>query len=768
MAYDQKFNILSKGERLPYVPSQEPFATGPLGFSAGENLEFINGAYTPRGGSRAIHAAPSVGTNVGGAVIGSYVYNAMLSGGFVTLWERLVSGGSWVQINGSSGAYGDTRLSEPTGLINFSGFASQGGTPVIIIQDGINTPLQYVQNFGANTCVKCNTVDAPKSWPVVWSCVSGLTMSAGTDTDDSNLKAAVTAGVWRFSTTGAVAVGEKARVTNTNVNFSTGKQVWIVIKNYDPIWVDSVKWRLVSTGPTTFDLPLYPVVVLTNIPGLAILAFDVQQENLSSVIGIEMEATKALASGLSVDVYAVCASGNVRGTGEYTVSYSTKNGASESQGITLPNEGVKVLPGAVMPDGFRLPISPDLYYQTEQVVKSSLEALTGVSTCIIYRQDPGDDQAYSVIALTMSEFSGSWALTANFATKQYTYTDNVLAEDKLYWSPAPSEWNEAIPIGVSYSDAGRHYVGTRVASGSRYGQSIKVSDQNMFWRFRSVTLNFDPDEGYEKRLTGTEKAVAFQASSTSTVGRPEVFGITDFGAQTVGPVSSKISSVGGAGAIVEHEGPIYYVTADSQIAVLQANSERISRGRVDSLITLPLKASAASFGERVYFAFGTTVLVWSVRDRDWEPRHTYATGIGTLIQDPTRANLWAITTGGAFIALEDRTIATDLTLAFNCSLTTGLFCVTEQDKSVTLRFMEVLMSSATTITTARIPLSGSTISGSIVNTASTPMWRQEVITTPVEAKGTALQARITFAAAVGLELYGWRIEVDGMEPDADA
>ena len=743
--------ILNKGKFYGIAPSAEPFAIG-ANIQSVENLRFDGNSYKSRGGSSGIHATPAVGTFVGGAVIGSYVYVGILVSGNVEVYARTVTGGSWVLITASAGYYGDTRLSNPARWLSFSGFSIGGGT-VISIQDGTNPPLWYVEGGAAGSAVPSESLTAPIPWPVTFGASAGLDVNGGGTTSDSGgtLTTSISSG-WVFTSVSAL-TAEYAQVVTTGVAFPSARQVWIIVKDVSQEVLDllttSLEFQLVDGSGPVITLPKESVRVLTSVPGVDILAFDVQQETIGTITGLRLRVTVSVPS-FTLKVIGVCSGGVVSGDAKYKASYLRATGASESAGVQLEVEGATTLTGMVPQSGFRAPLSSGLYYQTTQNVKASPDALTGASAVNIYRRDPRDEDFFRVDSLAASQYSGSWSYTANFSTRAYNYTDSVRTEDKSFKVAAPSENNAPIPIGAGFSAAGRHYVGGSFILGQK---GISVSDKNYPWRFRYINNAFNLEEGYSIDLDADEDVVGFATSSSSNIGSPVVYGLTTKGIYAILPVSSRISSVGAACYGVDYDGPIFFFTADNHCAVLSSRTQRISQNRVESYITDVSRVSVAAFRERVYFCTPGRNLVFNIRQGDWESADPISS-LAMVTTDASKKNLYGFSTAGAFWKLEDSSIDTDFAGAVTGFIETGLIS-DGQEESWARRFM-LLGQYPNNVTTTRTPASGSASAGTITGNADTPAWYFDE---NAEVHSVGVKLKVATTLDTDFRLYQWDAEL---------
>src|SRR5690606_12486261 len=100
--------------------------------------------------------------------------------------------------------------------------------------------------------------------------------------------------------------------------------------------------------------------------------------------------------------------------------------------------------------------------------------------------------------------------------RRATFTDTVAASDKDFSKPAPSAFNQSVPIGKGgISAGGRHYVGGISATSSRTG-TVFVSDKDFPFRFREVATSGE-EAGTSTRLAAGEEILAFAPVVSSII-----------------------------------------------------------------------------------------------------------------------------------------------------------------------------------------------------------------------------------------------------------
>lgn len=774
----KKHTFIPRGSFMPLRASADPFAIRE-GLYISENSRFESGCYTGRGGLSYYDSGVTVGpdsdtrTCVGAAYLeGEFHVAAKDGSGNVDIYVLNESGNSWTRVTASSGAYGDTRLDQPATRVSFSAVNVGNGT-LYVAQDGVNAPLYYYGNHIAGyTAFFAGDIEAPEPWQVLLRPKAGVDISGGTNTNGTDIDVSATAGVWRYVTTGAVTAGDSAYMTQTGVSFSSG-QVWVVCgsttEGFNPEWVQGCKFIL-RLAAGTHEFEGKPYVAFTNVPGIVILAFDSTDLGTATVTGLEIEAVNALSSGLTLDVYALCDAGVVPGGMQYTGSY-VKSLVNESRGQALPIEGDLELPGATMPETFRVPNDSALKYQPRIVVTVSPEYTSGVNGANIYRQDAEDDKAYFARGLTTATYSGSWGYAAAFSTGRGTIDDTTAPESKDYTFEAPSAFNQNAIKGISFSAGGRHYIGSLDPS---YPSQVWVSDLNQGSRFRGVTQDFGLEEGFVVRMEQGETSRAFVAMSGSVIGSPSVYHFTDSGMYSIGPVSAKIGGVGAAGiSAVERDGEVWVATEDNQCTNVRGAILPDSKYKVDTLFAGDLSESSAAYcNGRFYFKTPQGVVVYNRDYRDWESLD-FNTSISSgqqvyqLVQDPTASRIFAVSNSGRAYVYDTPGEDEDNGDGYNVRLGTG-YVATFSDRKVSARRMDILASGGRAVTTRRKDPAGNSEDGATGAGASTPMWRYDADSeTPVGTDDVALRFEVEWLHADGFKFYEGRIELDGHEPGPD-
>lgn len=699
------------------------------------------------------------------------LFVALSNGTYVSIWVSTNGGTSWTNISPTSGAWGDTRLSD-VGPVYFSLINDKGSTSYdcLIIQNGVDSPRVYSTNKGMSVSAPdTTTIDGYVTYgfrgydqfATAPTCVASGGSAVTTPTYNGQsyvqLKFNSTATTTANITVQLASVTGSLKVPLAVPTGSAYPQWQFLVApqkadgTYDPLWrnvkievsdaaLGSPTWLTVYDGSqnvvtATDDQTNYLIAVpATTFSGINIGTYKFR---------FTWNSSTAPGHDFYMNVYLVAMSGSQQGTTAYSLAL-----ASSSTRTIAPS---KVITRKIIPSfcGITLPIATTHYYQL--TVGWSYPSFTAPYDYVnIYRNDVGSNGYYYATQIQAYAYSGSWSSTGTSSWIDGDLTVSNVTTD--YTREAPWENSQPLPVGTAMAALNNRLM---VCGGNRFYYSDDVNPFvfSKLVRYDTSGNAIATSSGSFSRTGETFQqivSVGALSSSSEQLGTPQTgamtcYVLTDKGCYAlsgfnalslnktinVGPGTRSPFSV----AVIRNS--FYYLDDQYQVRMCQyGQTKAISKYLVDDWTkAIPQSrvqwVSGACVDERYYMAFtpvsgstNTRVLVWN-DSIGWESVDRSATPVqGFRTYYDTTANrtkLLAFSTTGLFeysqpglttefgAQITSRIEGSQYTNAFNSINFGGLYAMVDYDASGTMTFSTISVNgpSAGTITASTVPLAGS-------------------------------------------------------------
>lgn len=594
-------------------------------------------------------AAPNSGSDtfLGGTIVNygdeSVAFCATSNGGNMRVYSNTTSSGawqSWVERTGTSGQWGNTRLTAP-GKAFFAPLPGYDGTSAVLVQGG-SAPLYIPINGSTETAVKVEEYDAPPSgyYPTAGfsEFLTVSTSAATASSSGANFVASISGSspnqtfLWTFGSGYAVSDSATCTLDAGTFAFDSGAQAILILDLSEVRILDSVKIELTDgTSYYTVHDPANGLDnrVLVDVVGETyVVAFGISEHgSIANVRGLRVTVTSLRVSdAATMRVRGIMCGGYVPGTAQYATSFTNVYGAGtpysgwESPGVvmrigeaevvttvTTGSLGQSVLAkggkaanassyyGASVPDGFSFPISGEIYYEMSVPVfaPSSTDAAKGSAYVNIYRKDPGETSFTLVNYMQVAEYASStWrTLSSVFGGttawgERATYTDGTRPEDKSLQYEMPDGLSSPPPAGgpMVFADKRLMVAADQGSGDPKQRNTVWVSWEDAPLRFRAVSDVNNRRSGYSARI-GSEQITSFAKVSASAIGRDSTYVFTDRAMYSL--LDGRVSYIVGKGAVaqtVDVDNNIYSLDYDFQLNRTGATTVPVSRYEVDSQI----------------------------------------------------------------------------------------------------------------------------------------------------------------------------------------
>lgn len=639
-----------------------------------QNVRPGNGVLTVRNGTVSLGTILASGTFRGcwtTYILGSYtMFVAVKSGSAVRVYYS-TTGASWTEATTSSGAYGDTRLSDTGELVHFALVKDPlDSEPCVVVNDGTSDP-RVIQL--TTSCAKHVAVEAPtatRDFPVRLTFQDFLPLKDAANTTYVVSTAAEFNGADATLTGGASTTDNVIRITidstansdeTVRVNFAAAKdlnggQFCVGLDTaYIEFW-DRVKLDIVSGStvvhtlwdPTNPSTTSAPVPVPCDLSQKTLWMFDVQglvNNTTTSFDGIQLTYKNSVGpaptSDQTADIFLLAVTGKESGQTQWAITTKNSGSRAESPGVVfsvyeteeIRNLGGPTLAGLKIPNDERIKFRYRIPYKNV----STTERDAGVNYHLIYRKRPEDFQFTHYATEVTSTYAGSWSY-ASSGTDVKFYVAN-LGLDYEGRVALPDGLHKPIPKGRGTEFLnGRLFVG-----GTVNGQNtILFSEYGHPFRFREVT-RFDEAGNVDEyspsfiRLNNEiPQRIIGITGARSGVGNGMIF--TDQAVYSFyGILTSQISQAGRIApwgtvspfSVVEHEGAVFWLARDMQVRRIAGGTDEISAGVVaDEFRGIPASRRKFVFGawfDQMYRlaytpsgqSLNTKVLVWDARTGAW-------------------------------------------------------------------------------------------------------------------------------------------------------
>jgi hypothetical protein len=547
--------------------------------------------------------------------------------------------GTFAEQTASSGAYGDTRLSDSTNPVHMCVVQDKrDGANFLVIQNGVDYPLVY---DGAGNIAFHRPIEFPSGGhdlKTVPTMAGYFLVSTTTRPTYTNL----TAGKFSLSDTGtspnySILVTVDSTWTTsadtgkalfaTPVDLSQSPQLVFAVETDVLNFMDSLKIE-VSEDDATY----YTVWDPTDAKYKRTRAIEYDANTSRELFGFNIDAIRtnltavdwirfswvgtAPAADITMKIHMIAASGAVRGKARHKISYQNSVSRAESIGqliTTVEPARIKDLGGPDM-DGSRLPNSDEIFYNYKLYYQNTGtgDRDLGVNMLNVYRKDYGEARYAWVGDETIASWGGaSWAFTTGNALEVQTFTDDLPASGKDWRNEAPPAEHIPIPkgTGMIFSN-GRFFVGSVDNPGVYFSRRYRP------FRFLHVHPAGDPDAG-SSFLTPGDNVVAFAAVATSVVGSNTIYTFTESKVLEANGISTnslmRMALVDDNGtkspfSVAVGHGSVYYADTNLQIRRIGATIDDLSRLTVDDkLKAIPASrrawVSGAYHDERYHLAY---------------------------------------------------------------------------------------------------------------------------------------------------------------------
>jgi len=552
-----------------------------------QNLRYSDGALTARQPTvdRSVTGLPSGSSRARGLWCGNlngtqYIVAACYDGSKVGLYVS-TNGTSFSAITASSGAYGDTRMTDTSVPVSFCVVNDPvDGKDYLVVQNGTDSPRVYSPTAANSQYVRIHSaITAPSSLssysPTISApCYANLTTGVtATPTGATFSGLAYTADFtngpsfvkWTFGNQTAADTG---LIQFTAVDWSSATQMCLafgmnqsgsfnfLLSQFKVEIYDGVGGYQTVYDPTSGS-NAYNWVETTTQAGvsswkyLSLFTFDVSALTRTSVSRIRLTA-KYTSTYTSMNVWLAAIFGGIATGAWYLSDQSTLVTSSSSYLVTYMNSGSRAESAGVVispPTGGSKPLWTTLgsndwsnytssygsvYLPINTKVRFSLripfvncstsDRDAGVDTINIYRQDPGGNLYYFATSASMATWGGAtWAYVNTGGTGVY-YTSDATGPNGLTVSRvAPDAYSITMPAGTAMVVAnGRSFVGS--------GSATYVSEYQAPWRHRSFLAwsGGQPVERSATKITFSgEQMVGYASASSSALGSSTVFAFTD-------------------------------------------------------------------------------------------------------------------------------------------------------------------------------------------------------------------------------------------------
>lgn len=685
--------FLGPGDFKGIMTARTPMALPSGFFQDVKNLRAGEGIPRVRNGTQSLGTVIANGTLRGawqGYILSAYTMVVAVNVSSALRVYYSTDGATWTESTAASGAYGNTRFTDPSDTVQFALVKDPLDTePHLVMVSGVGTSANYPLVFRpTGNAVKHEPVTAPtlvRDFPVQQTFQSyfplsnsaNTTYTVSTAAEFNMADATVTGGaastdnVVRVTIDSTVNSDETARVTFASSIDANGGQLAIGLDtSYIEFW-DRVRVRLMSGGsavltvwdPASTATTSAPVPVPVDLTQKTLWLFDLKtlvQNTTTNFDGIElmwdMSIGAAPATDQTADIWMIAVTGKEAGGTQFGVSYMNSGSRAESAGVvysTYKTEEIRNLGGPTY-NGLRLPNDERVLFKFNlpYLNTSSAERDKGVDRLMVYRKRPEDYRFTYYGQTTLATWGGaSWAYSSSGTdVKQHTansgfdYDGAVAMPDGLH-----------IPIpkgkGTEFVN-GRLFVGGQVN-----GQNtILFSEYGHPFRFREVVRIDDAgnvDEyspGFFRLGNEVPQRIVGISGGRTGIGHGYVF--TD---QAVygfyGILTSQITSAGRVApwgttspySVVEHDGQVFWLARDMQVRRMAGETSEISAGIVDDVLKgIPGSRRAfvwaAWFDQSYRLAYtpsgGSTnnrILVWDARTQLWVSRDVPPTAAQGLL-----------------------------------------------------------------------------------------------------------------------------------------
>jgi hypothetical protein len=676
------------------MTARSPMALPPGFFPDVKNLRGGEGLPRVRNGTSALGTVAASGTLRGawqGYIYGAYtIFAAVAVGGEILVYSS-TDAATWTEATAGSGAYGDTRFTDPSDTVQFALVKDPLETePHMVMVSGVGSSANYPLVFrpsGVGSACKHEPVTAPtlvRDFPVNQTFQSffplnnsaNTTYTVSTAGEFNMADATVTGGasttdnVVRVTLDSTANSDETARVTFASAIDANGGQLAIGLDtSYVEFW-DRIRVRLMSAGtpvltvwdPAATSTTSAPVPVPVDLTQKTIWLFDLQtlvQNTTTNFDGVELMYDTSIgaapATDQTADIWMIAVTGKEAGGTQFGVSYMNSGSRGESAGVvysTYKTEEVRNLGGPTY-NGLRLPNDQRVLFKflLPYLNTSTGERDKGVDRLMVYRKRVEDFRFTHYTQTTIAAYAAGWAYSASGTdVKQLTVNSGLNYEGRV---TMPDGLHIPIPKGKGTELVnGRLFVGGQVN-----GQNtILFSEYGHPFRFREVVRiddqgNVDEYSPGFFRL-GNEVPQRIVGISGGRTGIGQGFVFTDSAVYGFyGILTSQITNAGRVApwgtvapySVVEHDGQVFWLARDMQVRRMAGEVGEISAGVVDDILKdIPGSrrqfAWGAWFDQSYRLAYTPTsgssnsrILVWDARTGVWVSRDVPPTSAQGLL-----------------------------------------------------------------------------------------------------------------------------------------
>lgn len=428
-----------------------------------------------------------------------YVFVAIASSSKVRIYGSVNNLVSFTEFTNSSGAYGDSRLTDTGEYVHWAmAYDQPSGMHRVVVQNGVDyprmiafasPPLPSYYSAGAvhQPIAWQNRTSTPKAMfklPVSFT-ISGGSMPTYTNSGANFVLASSGSSPNNFP---RLTVGTSTATNDTAKlsAFSGGARdvtncpelYFLYDTSDETVWdnlkieiLDTATWTEIWNGSDAKYLRKVVPFDYNSSRAIAGLLIDhVSDRNAISEIRFTWIGTSAPSAAITLDLLMVAGAGKVEAGTQFGATLFCLDSLAESPGLVFENVGSQriadlggpLLGGARFPTRSGLSFSVDLTYLNVSLA----QVAAGVSRIRFYVLEPGDlDFAYFSSATVAAYSGGSWSASGTANTQTTTTISSIDPSAKMRKWTLPGEEHQCIPIGKAMANVGgRLFVGAKTTS----------------------------------------------------------------------------------------------------------------------------------------------------------------------------------------------------------------------------------------------------------------------------------------------------------------
>ena len=473
--------LFEPGNIRGFMSSQNPLAIPKQYVALLQNTRVASGPIIARDGDANVNTNIAAGTVRGGICCSlngtQYWFIAIGNGSTVSIYASTDNGVNWSNISPTSGAYGDTRLTDSSStpvrfcVVKDRPFSGGAAYDLLVIQNGVNAPRIYGKGIAMDY-----SYQQPQSTAFTFAAYGMAVVTQPLKPEsDGNLTAYTTlynsfvvgnyTSISFVNGTGITAANSGTSTTSNYLTVTIASATYAVGNSCTitfPASIDAsqtTQFILIGncTGDTAWDSHLVVSLIdnsaneiLLCDPSTTPMGYTSIESGSSSYYGrmigyplpsststtfdwshvkkIKLSYTEVPASDITINLYVASAGGATQGGANHAVSFYSVDTRQESPATVV----TKVVPGVLADAGgaiqgfgmiagnFNIPVDPRFYYDYKIYGSppTTAQKNAGISHALLYRQEYGQDDYYYVRARQVCYWYNSteWRYTQTSST----------------------------------------------------------------------------------------------------------------------------------------------------------------------------------------------------------------------------------------------------------------------------------------------------------------------------------------------------------------